>query len=639
MLQYPTNIYPNNATFDPSIADDNNKISFTFNGDFLSGVLYHIYDFDSGELVQVGGNIYPSPSMEQTHDVKAYNGELFDTGTDFLSELNVGGNYGLQMQLVQWSEDGTSPLCDMFILRGLTQEDYTPPSQPSDPDTDILIIKNNIDNIYEWFTGSGDTWRYRTEAYGELAGVMEIVINGERRMFWAYNSATGEIKLNSSFSEPIPAGTPFQIYSNYVVTPLYPFKCRSLPEVDVSITVTDSSGGAQGSDLNLGFYVEGDYNQDEGSLINYYTISLYWCWRDDDTVPWRFLDKTEKIYSQNIEYTFYDDFVLKYKKRIHGEVINIPANEATDIYYKAVVDIVTADGATISVSSDPISRGGTNADFPAAPIQEFVIYNADEADVSYSNSIDTPIGNLIYNYKHWIHIVGGGRTGVPEDTKFTYYRENLQTGEIKMLETVNDLTVPTKGKFRYYEVPRNSSGRAYLKGIVHRDVELDSDDMNGYTISELKPSNEIVGTKKKFYLGEQWKFVGDISDTTYTQNMDKYVHVGYNSYPSVTSTQTKYLSGSLSALIGYANCETKKFVDDIDKIRAWRDFITRQSIYMLKSQKGEVLIVAVSSNPTISYEEMTKELTATFTFDWVEVEDVNNIRVYLHFDFDPNHDY
>lgn len=638
MLQYPTNIYPNNATFDPSVADDNNKISFTFNGDILSGVLYHIYNFDTGELVKVNDYIYPSPTMTRDHEVKAYNGDLFETLPDFLGELDAGGNYGLQMQLVQWSEDGTSPLCDMFVLRGLTQEDYIPPEQ-HDPDTDILVIKNNIDNIYEWFTGSGNSWRYRTEAYESLAGVMEIVINGERRMFWAYNSATGEIKLNSSFTEPIPAGTPFQIYSNYVVTPLYPFKCRSLPEVDSIIVVTDSSGGGQGSDLNLGFYVTANYEQDEGSLINYYTISLYWCWRGDDTVPWRFLDKTEKIYSQKIEYTFYDDFVVRYKKRVRGEIVDVPANQATDMYYKAVIDIVTADGATISVSTDPIYCGGTNTDFPTAPIQELHIYNDDAADLYYPESINAPIGDLTYNYKHWIHVIGGSRQNVPDGTKFTYYRENLQTGEIKMLETTNDLTVPTKGKFRYYEVPRNSYGRAYLKGIVHRDIELDSDDMNGYTISELVSSDEIVGTKKKYYLGEQWKFVGDISDTTYTQNMDKYVHVGYNTYPSVTSTQTKYLSGSLSALMGYVNCETKKFVDDIDKIRAWRDFITRQSIYMLKSQKGEVLVVAVSNNPTISYEEMTKELSATFAFDWVEVEDINNIRVYVDHDFDPNHDY
>lgn len=634
MLQYPTNLYPDGATFDPSVLDEKNKISFAFNGDLLTGVAFKVYDYDTGEIIYINDKPYPQPDIYQDYHPIKYNEEEYKTPTGYLSRLQAGKDYGLQLELVQYTADGTSPLCDMFVLRGLTQEDYTPQAQ-----NDYIVIKSNIDNIYEWDTNpenEGVRTRKTTE-YGAILDQMEIVINGERKAFWGYNTIAGYILLLDSFSEPIPAGTPFQIYCNYKVSPLYFFKCRSNPTATATLTVIDNGGR---NDASLGFHVDGTYLQDEGSFINYYTISLYWCWKDDGTVPWRFLDKTDKIYSQNIEYTFYDDFVLRYKKRVHGVVVDVSADEATDMYYKAVVDIVTADGATISVSSDSINRGGTNADFPYANIQNFIIHNSDIADLYYPDSIDAPINELSLNYKHWIHIVGGGihRQDLPEGTKFTYYRENLQTGELKMLETADDITVPIKGKFRYYEVPRNSSGRAYLKGIAYRDIELGSDNMNGYTISELIPEND-EGTRKTYRLGQQWKFVGDINDTTYTQNLDKYVHVGYNSYPSVTSTQTKYLSGTLSAMMGYADCTTIKFMDEIDKVRAWRDFITRQSIYMLKSQKGDVLIIAISNNPTTSYSEMSQELLTTFSFDWVEVCNVNDIKVYIDIGYDPNRDY
>jgi hypothetical protein len=88
------------------------------------------------------------------------------------------------------------------------------------------------------------------------------------------------------------------------------------------------------------------------------------------------------------------------------------------------------------------------------------------------------------------------------------------------------------------------------------------------------------------------------------------------------------MSGTLSAMSGYVDCTTHKYVEDIDLIRAWREFITRPTIYMLKSQKGDVWIVNITDAPTTTYEENQKDIPTTFSFNWAECCSVNDIKIH-----------
>lgn len=665
MLQYPTNVYPDNATFDRTSDGETNRLSFTFNGDILSGVLYKVYNYNTGALVKTGGY------MPQNRKPICYNGELFDSynlpnnpnhigffefydGDGEPTYLSNGDDYVLQLQLVQWDEGSNKPLCDMFVLRGITQEDYV-------ANDGELIVEDNATAIYDWDTESGDDWRRPSSKWSVFAGVMYITVKGVTRMIDAYNPLTGQIYLrrtdeNESNTIPlnIPKGTPYQIYCNYKVSKQFYFKCRTTPDVTANLRFVDYNYSAH-NDSTIGFNVSCDYSQAQGSLISYYKIRLYWNWEyaplNPLAAPWRLVDETDNIYSQKIEYTFFDAFYLRYKKRVNGEIEDMSAVAALPMYYKAEVEIMTADGMNIKTESLIIANVANVTDGSATSIQELIINDADEPDVYYPDSIDAPIFNQSHNLKHVIHIVGGGGSGYPQGTKFTYYRENLNTGEITLLDTVDDITVPTKGKFRYYQVPRQLHPSVdsehiievdtFTKGISYKDIELDSSLMRGCSITELILCDDDLqfGTKPRYKIGDQWRFVGDIQNTTITQNGDRYVHVGYGTFPKITSTKTSYLSGSVSATNGYVDCTTKKYVDNIDVVRAWREFISRQSIYMLKTQKGDVLVVAVSDNPTTTYQEDVKELPTSFTFDWVEVCDIRDIKVRYTIDIDPNHHY
>jgi len=627
MLQYPTNVYPDGATFDALLQNDDNKIKFTFNGDYYTGVLYKIYNYDTGEFIKNG------EMLLQCRRPQGFNGDDIesDAGVFGYAEHNPlanGGNYVFQLQFVQFTQDGSAPLFDMFALRGNVQEDY-------DSTTDYVVVKTNIPNIYEWDTFSTDGARRPSPSqWGGNAGIMQIVINGEKREIVAYNPTNGHLMIdpNTPFTNPISAGDKYQIYANYIVTQPYYFQCRSTPSVDLNIDFSDV--GTVG-DMGIKFHVTGTYSQSEGSLINYYRLKLQWNWDlQDNLVPWRDLDETEKIYSQKIEYDFFDDFILKYKRIVRGEIEEVSAEEMGVIAYRAVAEVVTANGKTITAYSSPIFDYDDTTDVPQTWIQAVTPIDTEAPDVYYPKSVDAAIQLRTHNLKHIVEITGGIVDGgsLPEGTKCTYYRENLDTGEIRLLESVTDATVPTRGHFKYYEILRwlYAGGTIrYVKGISSDEITLDGTQMRGCSITELLPYDEAYqwGTRKRYYIGDQWKFVGDIQDTTITQNMGKYAHVGYGTYPQITSTKTCYLSGTISAMNGYVDCTTKKYTDTIDLVRAWRQFVSRQAIYMLKTQKGDVLVVGVVDNPTTTYSESIKEIPTTFSFSWVELCDISDIKV------------
>ena len=627
MLQYPTNVYPDGATFDALLQNDDNKIKFTFNGDYYTGALYKIYNYDTGEFIKNG------EMLLQSREPQGYNGDdiASDAGLFGYADHNPlanGGNYVFQLQFVQFTQNGSEPLFDMFALRGNVQEDY-------DSTTDYVVVKTNIPNIYEWDTFSTDGARRPSPSqWGGNAGIMQIVINGEKREIVAYNPTNGHLMIdpNTPFTNPISAGDKYQIYANYIVTQPYYFQCRSTPSVNLSLQFIDV--GTVG-DMGIKFHVTGTYSQSEGSLINYYRVKLQWNWNlQDNLVPWRDLDETEKIYSQKIEYDFFDDFILKYKKIVNNKVEEVSAEEMGVIAYRAVVEVVTANGKTITAYSRPIFDYDDTTDVPQTWIQAVTPMDIEAPDVYYPKSIDAAIQLRTHNLKHIVEITGGivGGGSLPEGTKRTYYRENLDTGEIRLLESVTDATVPTRGHFKYYEILRKLYGGStfrYVKGISSDERTLDGTQMRGCSITELLPFDEPYqwGTRKRYYIGDQWKFVGDIQDTTITQNMDKYAHVGYGAYPQITSTKTCYLSGTISAMNGYVDCTTKKYTDTIDLVRAWRQFVSRQAIYMLKTQKGDVLVVGIVDNPTTTYSESIKEIPTTFSFSWVELCDISDIKV------------
>lgn len=573
MLQYPTNFYPENVAIDTNAE---NHIEFTFNGDFLTAITFRVTNYltgESGDNYLIYNNRIP----------QYYNGDKIIV--QGLSGLNNGDDYTIEMLLTQTDNSGV-PLYDMPVLSGMIYSVQT--SQ-----TASIFIADHISNIYKW---DKSTDIKKPVKYGDfIAAGMIIKINNESRFIESYNTETGEIILNSSFSFAVTEGMRYTIKSNYLISAQYFFRCRSVPTITPSLRLLNNFS-------NYDFIANADYSQAENSLINYYRLYLYYSDNEtfhstgsDDTL----IASTDKIYSQKIEYIFRR--VIQTKRITSGRRPS----------YKLVCEVVTQDGMT--------SKGEYIFKMPLT-----------NAKLSISDFIQTinkekQLFQMIFNCNI---------TGLSEEEKTQtgncarIIRKNLDTGESQFIGTVgtmggryaiNDYTLPTHGNYLYSITGILGNG-AICSGSVEIPI---SPELIGYTITAI--NKDFAG---RYKAEDTWRFTADIKTSTITQNIDRYLHIGYGQYPVTSSTDINYLTGTLTGMLGYVNCETKEYTDDITLVREWRKFIAQPIMFMLKSQKGDVWFINIIDNPTTEYQEDHHKFPTSFSFNWVEV--ARNITVTRH---------
>ena len=625
MIQAPINVVPQNNAVD---RNNNSHVQFTFKGDFCSGVWGRIYDYDTGELVKewqrYGGN-----------EPLAYNDKVVTMTNILGTPLTNGRNYTFEMMLIQKTRNGSAVICDMPVFSGNVGE-----KQSELGSTTSIIVSKDITNIYPW--GKSGNIYSPTDYTGSIPFCrMTIQIGDEVREISSYTNDTtngvGIIAVNSAFTS-VTAGMPYKIYSNYLITQPYYFECRTTPTVVFQHDLT--------SDY---IHYHGTYSQAENDFIKYYQLSLVWSNNESflDRVGGvgnkaEVIETTNKIYSQDIDYYFERPYR-------HDEDMDDPDTDTyCNDYYKVVCDITTQGGQTITVEDDSFYR--------IPWVCDGEVYG----DTLYSFKLqwDSALGRVIHKLR------GYGSVGQGVHGSYELTREDLISGEIIQLpphhfgygETAEiigyDLLASTHGNYRYtlklYDdrdvivgqqigqviVPNISP---YYDGIGHfpcNDIETSE---CAYYITELDErvptgTDQRNKTKKKYFdIGDTWVFRGDIQDTTVTNNLDSEMHVGYNRYISSTATNVNYMSGTLTALLGYVNCANHEYVDDISLVRAWRKFITQKKPFLLKSQKGDVWVVNVVNTPTTTYNESHYSLPTTISFDWAESYGLDEVVV-----FDPS---
>ena len=570
MLQYPTNFYPENVAID---TDAENSIEFTFNGDFLTAVTFRTINYMTGEAVdsyRVAANQVPG----------WYNGDRVMVRG--LSNLTNGDDYTIEMLLTQ-TDDSGSPLYDMAVLSGTVY------SVQSDKKTSIFIA-DRITNIYEW--DKSKSIKKPTKYRDFIAAGMIVRINNESRFIESYNVETGEIILDSSFSFEISEGMKYVIKSNYLISAQYFFRCRSTPTITPSLTLYNNF-------YNNDFTASAEYSQAENSMINYYRLYLYYSNMGTHHASTKLIASTDKIYSQKINYIFPNA---------------IQTERSTDIkpVYQLVCEVVTQDGMTAT----------------GEYIMEMPVTNAKLNISNLSTKIDKEKNTFKMSFYYDI-------TDKNADEKLMHdhiriIRENADTGENMYISTsshsnrikvsVIDYAFPTHGNY-VYKITGLLGNGAVCDGTMEVPV---SPNLTGYTITNISQ-----GGDGKYIAGDIWRFSADIKNTTVTQNIDRYLHIGYGQYPVTSSTDVDYLSGTLTGMLGYLNCETKEYTDDITLVKEWRKFITQPTMFMLKSQKGDVWFVNIVDNPTTEYQEDHHKFPTSFSFNWVEVaRDITVSQIY-----------
>ena len=123
----------------------------------------------------------------------------------------------------------------------------------------------------------------------------------------------------------ITTDTDYSIYCNYIDTDNYSFQINDVPEITFSdskfpdnpITFYDSKDEALKNPFILNysnFELVGSYNQNSGAYISQYQATLFF--ENGDII-----DKTKKIFSQNIKYN-YDEFANDKKYILHISITN-----------------------------------------------------------------------------------------------------------------------------------------------------------------------------------------------------------------------------------------------------------------------------------------------------------------------------
>ena len=602
MLQFPTNVYPQNIAVD--ITRDY-LMSFEFNGDILSNIFIKEYDYSSGDLIRSHWKAGSGARLPI-----GYNGDVVSIDLDGNNPhlLTNGNDYYAQMMLVQMSTDGLECIYDMPIVRGQIE---------SASGTNVTIA-DNIMNIYEWNV-QGDSC-LPTYVGGTLNAGAILKVGNESHFINSYNRRTGQIVLDNAFSSNI-SGKEYTIFCNYLVTPQYYFMCRALPTLSVQASLKTYE---YPNYIPPSIIAEGSYSQIDGTMIKYYNMALYYT--DDPSVSYTYqnlLRTSPNIYSQQIKYEFYNPWVMQ---------------EDETLYYTIVCNVVTQDGESRVIATDA---------FSLSPENELVIYENLKLRCVNSYTPDYIEGQ---RYIHQaVEMSFDENENLDVNDKLLHYpidiyRTDLETGKSVHLfgkarsigtrkDGIVDWTIPNRGSFEYSIVPRDiSTGVPHIASVISEQIKTS---FMGYSITELHKSTvfEMIHSDETgyqiYYKGDTWEFSGEIDDTTTTQNLNISSQVGHNRYPTAMRGESNYLSGTFTADIGYMSCPDGEYKDTIDMINAWREFISRDSMYLLKTQKGDVLIVNIVGTPTVMYEEGVPNIPSRISFDWEECESLDNILLYL----------
>ena len=139
--------------------------------------------------------------------------------------------------------------------------------------------------------------------------------------------------------------------------------------------------------------------------------------------------------------------------------------------------------------------------------------------------------------------------------------------------------------------------------------------------------SQFVCSKTPYKVGDTWLFQASIDSGDITCNLGRNTHVGTSTYPTISGTNNKYESGTFTTQLVTLDCATDTIYDNIEKVKKWTNFITDDCLYILKSDKGDVWIVAISENPSRQYDESVNDIITTVSYSWTEVDSPDNIQI------------
>ena len=128
-----------------------------------------------------------------------------------------------------------------------------------------------------------------------------------------------------------------------------------------------------------------------------------------------------------------------------------------------------------------------------------------------------------------------------------------------------------------------------------------------------------IGYHKYRADGDRYDFVVDVNPAAIATVTGNTVYGTEGRFPKYIHGSDNYEQGSFTALLGsITNQNAAPY-----QIEDWREFIAQTGPFLLKTENGEVKIVAITGDPTRQYGTSLAEIgTVRVTYGWTEVDDI-----------------
>ena len=116
----------------------------------------------------------------------------------------------------------------------------------------------------------------------------------------------------------------------------------------------------------------------------------------------------------------------------------------------------------------------------------------------------------------------------------------------------------------------------------------------------------------------EYEFTVDLTPSAIETVTNSAVYGSESRYPKHIKGNDKYDTGSFTAVLGSLSSPEATAAE----IDSWNSFISQGGAYLLKTEAGEVKIVAITGNPSRQYGTSLAEMGITrITYEWAEIDD------------------
>ncbi len=424
--------------------------------------------------------------------------------------------------------------------------------------------------------------RTPAESGGRLIGGCVLRLGDRDLLIRSYDPQTGlaaveRADINGSSYAPrtTSQGERYSLVTNYLVCDTFVFYARTAPTVTLTANITAN-----------GIEVTGTYTQAEGAALQ--SCKLWGEYASQYFDAYRFTVGGEKQYTQNISAVF--------PLLASDGASQAPAR--CDMY----CEITTQDGQTAQAKAEL-----------RLSCENYLAVTASESTVSVQG---LSAGGHVFVWREQNMRQSDHDSG--EDIyvmgKLTYIGETDVSAEVSGVTTytVHDAKAGHRTTYRYIVCAVDSEGG------LHYGLS------DSVTVKRRTWSlQHLIGTGYKSYRtdGNAWEFSCDVQPSAIETVTGSAVWGTEGRFPKYIHGTDRYEQGSFTALLGSV---TEQEVSSSD-IASWTEFISQAGPFLLKTENGDVKIVAITGDPSRQYGTALAELGITrVTYSWTEVDDAES---------------